>query len=136
MDHFKKYLASTKLDVKMEYLADQQLLALQGKGAKDVATRLIPGIDFKSMPFMFGTVATVAGDADNFNFPTILTKILILGCIDFRSTVCKTLLQSTKAVLKVLTLVSSTPYNLVTSLLLFSAIIINTIEIQESQTAV
>lgn len=53
----------------MEYLADQQLLALQGKGAKDVATRLIPGIDFKSMPFMFGTVATVAGDADNFNFP-------------------------------------------------------------------
>ena len=70
MDHFNKYLASTKLDVKMEYLADQQLLALQGKGAKDVATRLIPGIDFKTMPFMFGTVATVAGDPDNFNYPT------------------------------------------------------------------
>ena len=45
----------------MEYLADQQLLALQGKGAKDVAARLIPDIDFKTMPFMSGTVATVAG---------------------------------------------------------------------------
>lgn len=61
MDHFKRYLSTTKLDVKMEYLADQQLLALQGKGAKDVAARLIPDIDFKTMPFMSGTVATVAG---------------------------------------------------------------------------
>lgn len=61
MDHFKKYLAETKLDVQMEYLEDQQLLALQGKGAKDVAKRLIPSIDFSSMPFMSGTVATVAG---------------------------------------------------------------------------
>ena len=69
MDHFNKYLASTKLDVKMEYLADQQLLALQGKGAKDVATRLIPGLDFKSMPFMFGAVATVAGDTCTFRYP-------------------------------------------------------------------
>ena len=70
MDHFNKYLASTKLDVKMEYLADQQLVALQGKGAKDVAARLIPSIDFKSMPFMFGTVATVAGEAYNLNHPS------------------------------------------------------------------
>ena len=62
MDHFKKYLSTTKLDVQMEYLADQQLLALQGKGAKDVAARLIPGIDFKTMPFMSGVVATVAGE--------------------------------------------------------------------------
>jgi glycine cleavage system aminomethyltransferase T len=61
MDHFNKYLKETTLDVKMEYLADQQLLALQGKGAMAVATRLIPSIDFKTMPFMTGLVATVAG---------------------------------------------------------------------------
>ena len=61
MDHFKKYLATTKLDVQMEYLADQQLLALQGKGAKTVAAKLIRGIDISKMPFMTGVVATVAG---------------------------------------------------------------------------
>lgn len=70
MDHFNKYLAGSKLDVKMEYLADQQLLALQGKGAKDVATRLIPGLDFKTMPFMFGAVATVAGETYCFKYPS------------------------------------------------------------------
>jgi glycine cleavage system aminomethyltransferase T len=61
MDHFKKYLSTTKLDVKMEYLADQQLLAIQGKGAAAVVARLTPNIDFKKMPFMNGAVATVAG---------------------------------------------------------------------------
>ena len=61
MKHFNKYLGETSLDVQMEYSAEQQLLALQGKGAKDVATRLIPGIDFSKMPFMTGVVATVAG---------------------------------------------------------------------------
>ena len=30
MDHFNKYLNGSNLDVKMEYMADQQLLALQG----------------------------------------------------------------------------------------------------------
>lgn len=61
MDHFKKYLSTTKLDVKMEYLADQQLLAIQGKGAHAVVARLTPSVDFKKMPFMSGIVATVAG---------------------------------------------------------------------------
>lgn len=59
MDHFKNHMAG--MDVQMEYLEDQQLLALQGKGAMAVATRLIPDIDFTRMNFMTGTVATVAG---------------------------------------------------------------------------
>lgn len=59
MDHFKNHMAG--MDVQMEYLEDQQLLALQGKGAMAVATRLIPDIDFTKMNFMTGTVATVAG---------------------------------------------------------------------------
>ena len=29
MDHFKQYMKSTGMDVQMEYLGDQQLLALQ-----------------------------------------------------------------------------------------------------------
>lgn len=29
MDHFKQYIKSTGMDVQMEYLGDQQLLALQ-----------------------------------------------------------------------------------------------------------
>lgn len=37
MEHFKKYLTpSSPLDVRMEYLEEQQLLALQGKGAVEV----------------------------------------------------------------------------------------------------
>jgi aminomethyltransferase len=61
MDHFKKYLDGSGMDVKMEYLGEQQLVALQGKGAKSVAARLIPSIDFSKMNFMTGTDATVAG---------------------------------------------------------------------------
>ena len=35
MEHFKKYLTPS-LDVRMEYLEEQQLLALQGKGSVEV----------------------------------------------------------------------------------------------------
>ncbi|KAJ1385441.1 hypothetical protein B484DRAFT_341658 [Ochromonadaceae sp. CCMP2298] len=61
MAHFNRYLKEFKMDVTMEYQEDQQLLALQGKGAAAVAGRLIPSLDLQSMQFMTGTVATVAG---------------------------------------------------------------------------
>ena len=59
MAHFKKYMSDYN-DVTMEYLEDQQLLALQGPGAA-VALSSMCNLDFKSMPFMAGTVTTVAG---------------------------------------------------------------------------
>jgi aminomethyltransferase len=59
MDHFKKYMSG--MDVHMEYLGEQQLLALQGKGAAAVAARLCPSIDFKKMDFMTGVDTTFAG---------------------------------------------------------------------------
>lgn len=61
MTHFQNYLSSAKLDVQMDYQVEQQLIALQGKGAKDVLAKLAPGIDFWKMNFMTGTVTTVAG---------------------------------------------------------------------------
>lgn len=63
MDHFKKYL-EPGMDVRMEYQPDQQLLALQGKGAKAVLARLAPSVPVGSMNFMTSTVATVAGIPD------------------------------------------------------------------------
>lgn len=81
MKHFNKYLEETTLDVKMEYLAEQQLLALQGKGAKDVAKRLIPGIDFSTMPFMSGVIATVAGAVIYNLFYSDLFFFLILSLL-------------------------------------------------------
>ncbi len=59
MDHFKKYMAG--FDVQMEYLDSQQLVALQGKGARNVVARLAPSLDLTKMNFMTGTTATVAG---------------------------------------------------------------------------
>lgn len=59
MDHFKKYMVG--MDVRMEYLEDMQLLALQGKGASSVLARLAPALNVSSMNFMTGTTATVAG---------------------------------------------------------------------------
>lgn len=65
MNHFKKYLSeNSKLDVKMEYCGEQQLLALQGPGASSVLTELAPSINFKTMPFMTTNTATVAGIAN------------------------------------------------------------------------
>lgn len=61
MDHFKNYMKDSGLDVHMEYQADQQLLALQGKGAAAVLARLAPDLTLSSMNFMTGTDATVAG---------------------------------------------------------------------------
>jgi glycine cleavage system aminomethyltransferase T len=45
MDHFKKYMNQFKMDVKMDYQGDRQLVALQGKGAHIVVGRLAPKID-------------------------------------------------------------------------------------------
>lgn len=59
MDHFKKYMSS--FDVQMNYLENQQLLALQGKGAKTVLAALAPAVNLSKMNFMTSTFATVAG---------------------------------------------------------------------------
>ena len=65
MEHFNKYMSEAinkeGLDVTMEYMHDQQLLALQGPGAASSLSTLCPSIDFNKMPFMAGTIATVAG---------------------------------------------------------------------------
>ena len=61
MDHFKKYMDQFKMDVKMEYQGDRQLVALQGKGAHIVVGRLAPKIDLSKLKFMNGTDGTVAG---------------------------------------------------------------------------
>lgn len=60
--HFKKYLAeNSSHDVSLEHLEDQQLLALQGKGAKEILGSLAPTLDLQKMNFMTSTFATVAG---------------------------------------------------------------------------
>lgn len=61
MQHFKKYLDMYKMDVQMEYLENQQLVALQGKGAVAVVSRLAPSMDIASLKFMSGTEGTIAG---------------------------------------------------------------------------
>lgn len=61
MKHFEAGLGSLGMDVRMEYLGQQQLVALQGKGAVAVLQRLAPSVDYKKMNFMTGAVATVAG---------------------------------------------------------------------------
>lgn len=62
MEHFKQHMKG--MDVHMEYMGDQQLVALQGKGAHAVMARLAPSIDLPKMNFMTGTTATVAGIAN------------------------------------------------------------------------
>lgn len=62
--HFEKYMSDFGGDVHMEYCADMQLLAVQGKGAKDVLARLVPTVNFKNVKFMSSVVATVAGIPD------------------------------------------------------------------------
>jgi aminomethyltransferase len=60
MDHFRQYLTGFG-DVHMEYLDSQQLIALQGKGAKTILQKLAPNLDVQKMNFMTSTFATVAG---------------------------------------------------------------------------
>lgn len=59
MDHFKKYM--TGLDVHMDYQESQQLLAIQGKGARNAVAALAPSLNLSKMNFMTSTIATVAG---------------------------------------------------------------------------
>lgn len=64
MAHFETLLArESKMDVQMEYLGDaQQLLALQGDGAKSVLAKLLPdGFDMPKFAFMTGVETTVGG---------------------------------------------------------------------------
>jgi len=68
MDHFNKYMKGSGLDVQMEYMADQQLLALQGKGAAAVIQKLAPSLQLSKMNFMTGTDAMVG------KIPTRVTR--------------------------------------------------------------
>eukprot|EP01035_Chromulina_nebulosa_P019463 gene19463-25345_t len=51
----------SSLDVTLEHLEDQQLLALQGNGAKDVISKLAPSLDISKLNFMSSTITTIAG---------------------------------------------------------------------------
>ena len=62
MDHFRQQMVLFKGDVHMEYLAEQQLLALQGPGAAATLQPLLPSsIDLSKMPFISGIDTTIAG---------------------------------------------------------------------------
>jgi len=65
MAHFEQYLSADGfgrgLDVGMEYMHEQQLLAVQGKGAARALQDLAPELKVSAMNFMTSTLATVAG---------------------------------------------------------------------------
>lgn len=66
MEHFKNYIMSTPLDVNMEYMHSQQLIALQGKGAMEVMKRITPDIDYSKMNFMTGFDTKIAGSVTQY----------------------------------------------------------------------
>jgi aminomethyltransferase len=63
MEHFQKQMADFNGDVTMEYLEDSmQLLALQGPGAAEAISKILPsGFDLTTMAFMTGTETTLDG---------------------------------------------------------------------------
>jgi len=63
MKHFQQQLDEFDGDVTMEYLEDtMQLLALQGPGAADAVSKILPsGFDLTNMAFMTGTETTLDG---------------------------------------------------------------------------
>lgn len=63
MSHFNKYMADFDGEVSMEYLEDQQLLALQGPGAAAALSNLIDSnkLDLMKMNFMTGIDIDVGG---------------------------------------------------------------------------
>lgn len=62
MAHFQAELESFSGDASMEYIQDRSLLALQGPGAQDVMSSLLPAsVDLTQMPFMTGGRMTVSG---------------------------------------------------------------------------
>ena len=48
----------------MEYMHEQQLLAVQGKGAAHALSKLCPDLNITAMNFMTTTLATVGGIAN------------------------------------------------------------------------
>jgi len=63
MEHFKEQINEYEGDVSMEYLGDSmQLLAIQGSGAPDAVSKILPdGFDLKSMAFMTGVETSLDG---------------------------------------------------------------------------
>lgn len=64
MAHFKKYMQSFKGQVEMEYLENQQLVAIQGTAAASVVQELAPWLQLARMPFMSSAVGKV-GNIEN-----------------------------------------------------------------------
>jgi aminomethyltransferase len=63
MKHFKEQMESFDGDVNMEYLEDSmQLMAIQGPGAAEAVSKLLPGaFDLTKMAFMTGVDTTLDG---------------------------------------------------------------------------
>ena len=63
MKHFQEQMSNFNGDVSMEYLGDDmQLLAIQGPGAADAITKILPsGFDLTKMAFMTGVETTLDG---------------------------------------------------------------------------
>jgi len=63
MKHFEEQMKEFGGDVSMEYLGDaMQLLAVQGPGAAEAVSKLLPSdFDMVKMPFMTGTDTTLDG---------------------------------------------------------------------------
>ena len=63
MEHFQKQMDEFGGDVTMEYLEDSmQLLALQGPGAANAVSNILPsGFDLTTMAFMTGSETTLDG---------------------------------------------------------------------------
>mmetsp|Transcript_26453 Transcript_26453/g.40990 ORF Transcript_26453/g.40990 Transcript_26453/m.40990 type:complete len:410 (+) Transcript_26453:88-1317(+) len=63
MEHFKANMADFDGDVTMEYLEDDmQLLAIQGSGAANAVSKILPaGFDLTNMAFMTGVDTTLDG---------------------------------------------------------------------------
>ena len=61
--HFQEQMSNFNGDVSMEYLGDDvQLLAIQGPGAADAVTKILPsGFDLTKMAFMTGVETTLDG---------------------------------------------------------------------------
>ena len=63
MKHFQEQMSNFNGDVSMEYLGDEvQLLAIQGPGAADAVTKILPsGFDLTKLAFMTGVETTLDG---------------------------------------------------------------------------
>ena len=83
MKHFQEQMEAFGGDVQMEYLEDSmQLLAIQGPGAAQAVSKLLPaGFDLAKMEFMTGTDTTLDGvEGCRITRYVVTTGLCIFGC--------------------------------------------------------